>query len=444
MILTLSTFYRHKKNFLYLPDSDRQMAGGKQIMELKKNGYLGQIYREHKKHEEIRSERMINMLRLLAAIILYTNTSVNYYIRHIVSDTIHYKVSVIAIICLITVIWTWQMTKGKRLAFWFKYASVTTDILLTTACVVAVENSGTFLFTIYYLVIAMSALRFSMPVAIYAGLLSLVSFHLTIYLMPETSKTPDMTDIVITTLTIVICATVTAVATWRSRILLINVTSAITDYTKAKCALARYVSNHVAEDILHRENAALLQGYRKDITILMSDLRGFTALSEKIEPEDVVQILNTYFSKMIEIIFRNNGTLDKFMGDAIMVIFGAPLEDLNHVQLAVKTAIEMQEAMFGINAELREMGLSEIRMGIGISAGPAVVGDIGSEVRMEYTAIGKTVNLAQRLESQAGPGEIFASEPVIRALDSQIIYESLPPLQVKGFSQKVNAYRILG
>jgi len=413
-------------------------------MELRKNGYMRQIYREHKNEEEIRSERTINMLRLLAAIILYANTSVNYYIRHIVSDTIHYKVSAIAIICLITVILTRQMTKGKSLAFWFKYASVTIDILLTAVCVFAVENSGTFLFTIYYLVIAMSALRFSMPVAIYSGLLSLASFLMTIYLMPAISKTPDMTDIVITTLTIVICATVTAVATWRSRILLINVTSAITDYTKAKCALARYVSNHVAEDILHRENAALLQGYRKDITILMSDLRGFTALSEKTEPEDVVKILNTYFSKMIEIIFRNNGTLDKFMGDAIMVIFGAPLENLNHVQLAVKTAIEMQEAMSGINAELRESGLPEIRMGIGVSAGPAVVGDIGSEIRMEYTAIGKTVNLAQRLESQAGPGEIFASEPVISALDSQISYESLPPLQVKGFSEKVNAYRILG
>jgi class 3 adenylate cyclase len=413
-------------------------------MELRKSGYPEQIYREHKKQEEIRSERTINMLRLFAAIILYTNTSVNYYIRHIVSDAIHYRVSVIAILCLITVLWTWQMTKGKSLVFWFKYASVTTDILLTAACIIAVENSGTFLFTIYYLVIAMSGLRFSMPVAIYAGLLSLGSFLMTIYLMPETSKTPDMTDMIIAALMIVICATVTAVATWRSRILLMNVTRAMTDYTKAKCALARYVSNHVAEDILHRENTALLQGYRKDITILMSDLRGFTALSEKTEPEDVVKILNTYFSKMIEIIFINNGTLDKFMGDAIMVIFGAPMEDLNHVQLAVKTAIEMQEAMAGINAELQTRGLPEIRMGIGVSAGPAVVGDIGSEIRMEYTAIGKTVNLAQRLESQAGPGEILASEPVIHALDNQIIYESLPPLQVKGFSEKVNAYRITG
>lgn len=130
---------------------------------------------------------------------------------------------------------------------------------------------------------------------------------------------------------------------------------------------------------------------------------------------------------MIEIIFANNGTLDKFMGDAIMVIFGAPVKDYSHAELAVKTAVEMQAAMEGINADLRRRGLPEVAMGIGLSTGPAVVGDIGSEIRMEYTAIGRTVNLAQRLEARAGAGEVLASDAVVADLKDRIETESLPP-----------------
>ncbi len=407
--------------------------------------HFERIYREYKWSEEARSERMINLIRLTAIVVLYINTLVNHYIRHVVDAHMHGQIRIVALLFFLEVGFVWWMTRSRpQIPWWFKYLSVTLDIVLLTAMLL-VLGFPTYVFIVFYLIIAASALRFSMPTAIFSTLLALIAFHIVAALSGPPAGdpcAPDTTDGVIITLTMLLMTAITASATWRSRKLVINVSRSMMDYGKARDALARYVSIRVAEEILKREGETLLQGKRRDITILMSDLRGFTALSENMEPEDVVEILNFYFTSMIEIIFENNGTLDKFMGDAIMVIFGAPVKEYSHAELAVKTAVEMQAAMAGINADLRRRGLPEVAMGIGLSTGPAVVGDIGSEIRMEYTAIGRTVNLAQRLEARAGAGEILASDTVVSDLADRIETESLPPMAVKGFSDPVSAYRV--
>lgn len=155
------------------------------------------------------------------------------------------------------------------------------------------------------------------------------------------------------------------------------------------------------EKILLTDNVPSLVGESRKMTVLFSDIRNFTHLSEKMPPEDVVSLLNEYFGQMLNIIFINNGTLDKFLGDGMMVLFGAPLNDSEQEINAVNTALQMQHALKELNQKWERMECPSLRMGIGIHTGDAVVGNIGSEKRMEYTAIGDTVNVASRLEQMS-------------------------------------------
>jgi adenylate cyclase len=147
---------------------------------------------------------------------------------------------------------------------------------------------------------------------------------------------------------------------------------------------------------------------------------------------------------MIDIIFKYRGTLDKFIGDAILAVFGAPVADTEHATLAVKAAIEMQEAMTALNHERRAAGLEEVRMGIGINSGEVIAGNIGSAKRMEYTVIGDPVNLASRIEGHSSDGEILLSEETWEAVREIVDAEPLPEVSVKGKSRPVRIRRVLG
>jgi len=172
-------------------------------------------------------------------------------------------------------------------------------------------------------------------------------------------------------------------------------------------------------------------------------VRGFTRLAEHTAPEQVVGLLNRYFSAMTEIIFAYGGTLDKYIGDGLMALFGAPTatpEDATH---AVQAAVEMQRQMRHINTDLRAAGLPEISIGVGLHTGEATVGYVGSERRTEYTAIGDTVNLASRLESNAQPGQILISEAVIGACGTdRFTLAQQPPLTVKNRVQPVPVFAV--
>jgi class 3 adenylate cyclase len=162
---------------------------------------------------------------------------------------------------------------------------------------------------------------------------------------------------------------------------------------------------------------------QRHVTVLFGDLRGFTTLSESSLPETVVEHLNRFYSLMSEAIFRNGGTLDKYLGDGVLALFGAPYGTERDAVKAVRAAIDMQRSMLGFNQELAAAGQPPIAMGIGINTGPAIVGFIGS---------GDTVNTASRLEHLAKPGQILISEHTMQALDASVSYRPLEAVQVKG------------
>ncbi|MBP3961330.1 CHASE2 domain-containing protein [Paenibacillus lignilyticus] len=207
----------------------------------------------------------------------------------------------------------------------------------------------------------------------------------------------------------------------------------------------RFVPRTVVDEMLASGEEVTVGGQRRDISVIFVDIRGFTPMSEKLEPEQVIQVLNEYLDICTKAVFNWNGTLDKFIGDGVMAIFGAPITQPNHPELAVRAALEMKRQ----SAELEERCLREIgvpvRFGVGVNSGPAVVGNIGSQMlRLDYTAIGDTVNLAARLESNAKPGQILISEETLARVKGKFITQSIGEVKVKGKERPVLVTEVLG
>lgn len=206
----------------------------------------------------------------------------------------------------------------------------------------------------------------------------------------------------------------------------------------------RYVSKAVVQEILSSKEEIKVGGVRKDITLMFVDIRGFTPLSEKMEPEDIIKILNEYLDLCSRAVFAQEGTIDKFMGDGVMAIFGAPVEQDDHPKRAVRAALQMQKESGKLAEHLLERYGRTVSFGVGINSGPAVVGNIGSHERLDYTAIGDTVNLAARLESNAKPGQILISKMTYERLKDWFRVTALDPIKVKGKEHLVEIYQIEG
>ena len=216
----------------------------------------------------------------------------------------------------------------------------------------------------------------------------------------------------------------------------------ITDVSKVKSTFKRYVSKQVVDELLGDDAKLNLGGEEREVTILFSDIRGFTSMSENMSPENVVSTLNEYFSDMIDIVFKYNGTLDKIIGDELMIVYGAPISAEDDTQRAVTTAVEMQKQITRLNKKRRKRKEIPISAGIGINRGIVVSGNIGSRDMMDYTVIGDTVNLGARLCSAAGPGETLVSSTVWKETQKHYSYKKLEPIKVKGKKNKVGVYRI--
>ncbi len=213
-----------------------------------------------------------------------------------------------------------------------------------------------------------------------------------------------------------------------------------------KMAFTRYVSKQVAEKVFENPDAFLnrLKGERMHVSVMFADIMGFTTMSEKMSPENVVNILNTYLSQMTNSVFKFDGTLDKFIGDCVMAVFGAPMHLENPSLNAVKCAIDIQKAVNELNLQRRSRGLDSINVGIGINTGTAVVGNIGSSQRLDYTVIGDNVNLASRLQSAANAMNvpIIVSKNVVGEIGDKIKYREMEAIMVKGKEKPVNIYSI--
>ncbi len=207
----------------------------------------------------------------------------------------------------------------------------------------------------------------------------------------------------------------------------------------------RYLTDEIVANLLEQPEGLSLGGERRNITILTSDLRGFTALSERLQPEEVVKVLNFYLSKMADVIIDYQGTIDEFMGDGILVLFGAPTQREDDAKRAIACAVAMQLVMEPVNQQLEQWDLSALEMGIGINTGEVVVGNLGSEKRTKYGVVGSQVNLTYRIESYTTGGQIMISETTLKEAGEDLIQVANQKLvQPKGVKRPIRIYEIEG
>ncbi len=218
----------------------------------------------------------------------------------------------------------------------------------------------------------------------------------------------------------------------------------LSERERLKDAFNRYVSKQVYKQL--EAGAITLTGEQREATILFSDIRSFTALSEQLTPPDVVAMLNEYFNEMVEIVFKHDGFLNKFIGDALMAVYNAPIEQPEPELRAVRTALEMLDALAKLNQKRTARGQFPLRIGIGINTGAVVAGNIGHEQRLEYTVIGDAVNLAQRIESQTKVtgSSLLISETTYAKIRQYVIAEALPAVKMKGKQDAVALYAVQG
>lgn len=206
----------------------------------------------------------------------------------------------------------------------------------------------------------------------------------------------------------------------------------------------RYLSDSIVQQILDTPGGMNLGGEKKIVTIMMTDLRGFTAICERLAPEDVVSIVNNYLRNMTPIIGKYGGTIDEFIGDAILAIFGAPISKEDDVKRAVACAVEMQNAMQEVNRINLEGGLPQVEQGIGLHTGEAIIGNIGSELRSKYGIVGKNVNFTARVESYTVGGQIYISKETRNEIGDILKVNSQMEVKPKGVKEPTTIYEITG
>jgi len=211
-----------------------------------------------------------------------------------------------------------------------------------------------------------------------------------------------------------------------------------------KDTFGRYVSDDVVASLLSSPEALALGGELRKVTVMMSDLRGFTALAERLSPEEAVRFLNGYLQTMVDLILKYRGTINEIMGDGILVIFGAPTAAADDAERAVACAVAMQQAMAGVNARSRARGLPEIEMGIGVHTGEVIVGNIGSDRRMKYAAVGSNVNLTGRIESYTTGGQILISESTLGEVERIVTLGPALRIEPKGARRAMTVWQVNG
>ena len=211
--------------------------------------------------------------------------------------------------------------------------------------------------------------------------------------------------------------------------------------TLQRSALERFLSPEVAEMVVANPDIRL-GGVNQIVTVMFADIRGFTPMSEGMEPGRVVEILNEYFTRVTEVIFDCGGMLDKYIGDAVMAVFGAPITKGNDAASAVSAAVQIQRLLIELNRDAAARQWPELRVGIGINTGIATAGNIGSPRRLDYTVVGDTVNTASRLMSNAAGGQILISHSTAAETSDEFDLKELPPLQVKGRIEPVHVFSV--
>ncbi|MFM8952249.1 MAG: adenylate/guanylate cyclase domain-containing protein [Planctomycetaceae bacterium] len=285
----------------------------------------------------------------------------------------------------------------------------------------------------FMIVIVMAGLSYSRLAVLFAGVLAVVTFATLTLLGPMWPL-----SLRATTLSTQVLVAITLV-TWR----IVSSMLAMTGEAVVNERLARFFSPEIVARIATEPELAVRAAECR-VTVLFSDISGFTSMASRMRPQEVVDLLNAYFPVMVEIIFRHGGTLEKFVGDAVLAVWGAPVERPDDADRAVAAALDMQAALARFNEGRARGGVALLNVHIGIASGQAAAGYIGTDSYIQYAVIGDTTNVASRICSATGPGEILVGEQTRGLLSpGAFVVQPAPPIVAKGKDQPVDVYRIL-
>jgi class 3 adenylate cyclase len=354
----------------------------------------------------------------------------------------------------------------RRYSRVIKYISVSVDVAVLSVVLYSFSAFRTFktpAFLVYFIVITLAAMRFSGRLTALGGALSIGCYGVVIAVplvlgavdmgtIQESFTTPKV-SIVSTICRIVLLAAFAGVQIYiaeRYRFLVrravdreLELEKQREDKQRVIDTFSRYVTQQVAQKIL--SEGINLRGEKRTATILFCDIRDFTRLSDGMTVEEVVGFLNDYFSRMIDVVFEHGGTLDKFIGDAIMAVFGAPFTSGRDEEMAVRSAIRVKDVLREINEQRIASDKEPVRIGIGIHTGEVIAGNIGSDKRMEYTAIGRTVNIASRIEAlnKEFMTDILISQNTLERLQGTVEVEKQKAAKIRGVDSPVQTYRVV-
>ena len=408
------------------------------------NAKINELFAE----EEKSGEQKVNIIRLAAIAVFFADELANYHLLGAVEPGRHRRT-----------LWTlagWELfafaawfrvNLRADYARWMKYVSTGVDVLFLTFIIIALEANSGPLISLYYLLIAQSALRYSRRAIFTVTGLSAAGYAAVWWF---SFGNPDVRPVStyaagIHILAMLVMGMIVGYVVRKLRGLVHKFADSLVRRELAENALLRYVSHQVARQILDSpDGGAIMQaGRRTHVAILFSDIRGFTPMSETMEPEKLLKLLNAYFRRMVDIVFRHNGTLDKFVGDALIVVFNDPFDQPDAEKRAVTCAAEMQQEIARFNAGQAAAGEKTLGVGIGVHCGTVIAGNVGSESRMDYTVMGGTVNFTSRLQGKAPAGEVYVSSAVQEKTRADFAYRSLGKMEFKGCADPAEVHQLI-
>ncbi len=398
--------------------------------------------------EEQAGERKINVLRLVFLLLFLANEFSNYYLLKAVDGRLHLRAVWTLLAWLAYAAGAWYLVNRRGLySRPVKYASAAADALFLTLTIILVEGNNGPLLPAFYVLITGCALRYSYRAILAAAAFSALGYAAVWYTSfggPPLKPIPAYTAVI----WLLIMAAIGAFAAYavkKMRGLVLKFAENLLLRERAEGALSRYVSRQVARKIMDSPDggAAMGEGRRTHAAVLFSDIRGFTRLSEGMDPAELVKLLNSYFSRMVDVVFRHEGTLDKFVGDALIVVFNDPLEQPDAERRAVACAAEMQREIAAFNLAQQAAGGRTLGVGVGVHCGPVVAGNVGSQSRMDYTVMGDTVNFASRLQGKAPAGSVLVSAAVKARTEKDFRYKSGGLMEFKGYKEPAEVFELL-
>ncbi|MGK3996065.1 adenylate/guanylate cyclase domain-containing protein [Sorangium sp. So ce1024] len=413
--------------------------------------------------QEMRGEQIVNHIRFVFALLsLYTFTHV-WTVNTPAANEI-FAIQIGGYLAYSLLLYAFFRLRPDVYVGWLKYVSIFVDLALLTLTALAtarnhsgmIEYFSSYLATVYVLWNLMSGFRYSLAACLYSAGLSALFNSVVLAVTVWTGAIPisavsvygqnaiNIADQCQQVLFIALPGVVAGIIARISRNLLLRAeveSMARVRLEREKQELGRYLSKDLVDFVLSDPGRLKLGGTRRHVSVMFTDIRNFTPLTESVEPEVVVSFLNEYFTEMVAIVFRYGGTLDKYIGDGLMAVFGAPLSVEDAPKRAVIAAIEMVQALERIN-QRKLLGGGEIKMGIGIATGTVISGNIGSLQRMEYTCIGDTVNTASRLEqfNKELGSKIIVCQATYAMLDDCVPAQPTGALSIRGKSRQVHPY----